>query len=559
VEIFDQRGERIQLSDQAFVAEGGEGRIYALGDRIYKIYHHPDRCPAAAKFRQLQRLDHPNLVRPLTLLSHAAGHPIGIAMARVPERAVALPRLFSSTFWGAHGLTVVGIARLVEAMRATIEFIHRHDCLQVDGNEFNYLVDLAALRPWFIDVDSYQTPGFPATAIMPSIRDYSRSSFSQESDWYSFAVIAFQLFTGIHPFKGRHPDFAPNDFAGRMAAGISVFHPAVSYPSSVRDFALIPSAYRQWFERLFIHGERIAPPRGVRPLPAPGQLSPTVASGGALELHPIARYDRPLRRWYSVGDEWVVELEGEVWVGRCRYQAPADYAGVVLNGQGQPRFPLLRDGRLTLVAGESGAEWGTDLAADRLWVAANLLFVLQGDHLIEVQLFEPGGRLLAGPGSVRKVLPHATRPFDGLLLADLLGRTHLLLPVARGVLPMVAIPELDGERVVEARYRRGVAGLLMVDRAGHYRQARIRFSSDFSRYDFELREEEDLNFAVLAHGVVASIPRDGLLELTSTQPASGVVRWVEDGQIRTLMRLAEGAGQLRFQLGQALYAVRLKA
>jgi len=68
--------------------------------------------------------------------------------------------------------------------------------------------------PIFLDVDSYQTPSFHADALMESVRDplIQNNKFTELSDWYSFGIVVFQMYIGIHPFKGRHPNFKKNEW-----------------------------------------------------------------------------------------------------------------------------------------------------------------------------------------------------------------------------------------------------------------------------------------------------------------------------------------------------------
>ena len=266
MDIYNAKGMRMRIKDTDFLTEGGEGKLYALGERVVKLYHDPLKVIAADKLDRLARLDRPTIIRPLEFVFDQFGHRIGFVMRKV-NAAVALPRLFTTAYWNANGITVEKIAHLVKSMQETISFIHQHGCLQVDGNEFNYMTKADLSTAYFIDVDSYQAPGYPATVIMPSIRDYTQNGFNESTDWFSFAIVAFQLFSGIHPYKGRHPDFKSGDFKGRIKAGISVFHPEVTYPQSVRDFSLIPPSYLQWFQQVFA-GARTAPPTGQMPLAA---------------------------------------------------------------------------------------------------------------------------------------------------------------------------------------------------------------------------------------------------------------------------------------------------
>ena len=38
MDIFDSKGRKIQLSHNAFLAEGGEGKLYADKGSVFKIY-----------------------------------------------------------------------------------------------------------------------------------------------------------------------------------------------------------------------------------------------------------------------------------------------------------------------------------------------------------------------------------------------------------------------------------------------------------------------------------------------------------------------------------------
>ena len=112
----------------------------------------------------------------------------------------------------------------------------------------------------FIDVDSYQTPGFKATALMDSVRDRHchNNQFTPDTDWFSFGIVSFQMFIGIHPYKGKHPDLA--DMDARMMQNISALNKAVSVPKVCYAFDVIPQAYLCWYKAVFEQGKRCAPP-----------------------------------------------------------------------------------------------------------------------------------------------------------------------------------------------------------------------------------------------------------------------------------------------------------
>lgn len=145
-----------------------------------------------------------------------------------------------------------------ERILKDIEILKR---LIVDLNELNILVkDTTFDDVYFIDVDSYQTKSFPATAIMDSIRDRHATSYTNNTDWFSYGILSFQLFTGIHPFKGKHNKYSLLD--DRMLHNISVFNKEVSIPPIV-SLTSIPQVYKDWYIALFEEGKRLGPPSGV--------------------------------------------------------------------------------------------------------------------------------------------------------------------------------------------------------------------------------------------------------------------------------------------------------
>lgn len=258
-------GNKITLKDSEYRTSGGEGDIYFHDNLVYKIYQNPITSNFKDKFNELSILDKPNIIKPIELLFNSTNSIIGYTMKLV-DNIEALSLLFTSTFLNRNNITIDKINKLITNMTETIQYIHDKGILLVDINEYNFLVDKISFKiANFIDVDSYQTKSFPATAIMPTIQDFLTKDFSKLSDWFSFAIIAFQLYTGIHPFKGKHPDYTKDKYKDkiletRMRNSISVFNKDVSIPSNVRPIDEIPDSLRSWFFDLFENKKRCIPP-----------------------------------------------------------------------------------------------------------------------------------------------------------------------------------------------------------------------------------------------------------------------------------------------------------
>ena len=556
MDIYNTQGKRLRLKDTDFLTEGGEGKLYALGKRVVKLYHEPNKVIAADKLDRLANLDRPNIIRPLEFVFDRGGQRIGFLMRKITS-AVALPRLFTTAYWNANGITPEKIARLVTDMRQTIAFIHQQGCLQVDGNEFNYLTQANLSTAYFIDVDSYQTPGHPATAIMPSIRDYTQHGFNESTDWFSFAIVAFQLFTGIHPYKGRHPDFKSGDFEGRIKAGISVFHPGVTYPPSVRNFSVIPPTYRQWFQQVFA-GARTAPPSGqVRVAASPTMRS--VRDGKHVKISQLTNYPDTIRAFSTFFGQHIVRAGEYLYIGKQRYAVPSDTQGIVILENAKPLFLSIVAGLLVATPISGTTVTLMPLCASRVFVANNVPYVVHEDKLIELSIAPLGARVVVSPGPSRAILPNATQVYTDIVLQNVLGKPHALLPVKLGVMPVIAVPELDGYRIIDARFSAGVAIFQVATQGGDYQTLRLRFSGDYTRYDTEWRTDADdpLNFTVLDKGIIVRSLRAGALEIASTAAQRQEVRVVEDAALATGMCLSNDNGRVVFTAGDTLYALTL--
>ena len=266
---FVQGKGEIRLSRSDFKAQGGEGAIYVKGQTAYKIYTDPQRAITQAKIQELSVLAQPRIIRPLELVLDAKNRPAGYSMRHV-GKSYALCQLFPKAFRQRNNLTPEMTWRLVRKLQEGVHHIHSRGVLLVDLNEMNFLVSDDFTELFFIDVDSYQTPSYPATVLMESVRDRHAHTFTTGSDWFSFAVVSFQMFAGIHPFKGTYaplqglPD-KEKKLDARMRANISVLRPEVSLPAACLPFSVIPTPYLDWYRAVFEQGQRLPPPDKAQP------------------------------------------------------------------------------------------------------------------------------------------------------------------------------------------------------------------------------------------------------------------------------------------------------
>lgn len=544
MKVWTSLGRAVRLGRSDFVGQGGQGQVWARGDRAYKVATDPASVVPGGKVQELSRIAHPDVLRPLELLLDRRGGVVGHAMRFVPDTEV-LCTLIPRSFRESQGLTPDDLLRLVGQLRELVVATHAAGCLVVDLHEMNYLVSSDWRRVYAIDVDSYQTPGFPATAQVDSIRDRHSppGQFDRGTDWFAFAITAFQLLRGIHPYRGRHPDVA--DLDGRMIRNLSVLDPAVAVPRVVYPPDVVPEPWRRWFDAVLQRGARIAPPSS---LSGPVRLvsARPVGGGDALDLIPLQTLPKPILGWaerLGVRAAWSADT---AWVDGRPIPLPHRVDAVGFTPRtNRPVAAWIEDGALCLFDLLDRQPVPIALTASRVVGHRGRLLAHAGDQIVEVGWIE-GARRLAAPKVVGQVLPRATALHRGCAVQDLLGRAWFTLFAADGGAHQVAVPELDGSRVVSAAYDGGVL-VVVAAKGGRYRRLVVRF--DAAHRDSDVRIVDDVaparaQLVTLDRGVAVCLDEDERLELFARRPGDPRVKRLEDPALSADMHLHDGGGTL---------------
>jgi hypothetical protein len=565
--VLDGRGT-ITLRDSDYVAAGGEGTVYRANATIVKIYADGAkmiRDGMTDKIKLLaDRLKYNDIIAPQGVVLDESGKPIGFYMPFVDGEP--LSRVFVSDFRARTRFGDRDAATLADRMREVVQMAHAAKAVMVDANELNWLVQYrmkSGAVPKVIDVDSWAIGRWPATVVMPSIRDWNAAKFDANSDWFGWGVLAFQVFTGIHPYKGKIDGYRPGDLIQRMKDNASVFDARARMPHSVRDFSCIPGPLLDWFQATFQQGERTVPPSPLdRAAPAKAariMRAVTTATGSLIFERMFGRANDPVIRVWPNGaallrsgivvdlatgsdlmsgasaDCEVVRLSGTGWV-------IADQNG------GLPRF--------THVDGNHRTPLAFLMSTRRLFRAGERLFATTDRELLELQI-----RMLGKPTiTVSRrwtMLMNSTSWFDGVAVQDVMGATFVFLPIDHAGSAQVRVKELDGLKVISAMAGGHFAAFVAVDRAGGYQKIELTFDKNFGSYSAWTggTDSPDLNMAILPTGVVGTIAADG--ELTLFVPANGNVNKVQDRHVTTAMELAGWRDRLVYIFEGNVWRVRM--
>lgn len=563
--IVYENGNKVSLSQNDFITKGGEGDVYGKGPKIYKVYHTPKKMIPNGKILELKKIDKINVIAPLDTLSNSKQVDIGFTM-NWAKKTISICKLFTNDFRKRNNITDKTIMELVDALREIIWDIHLNKCLIVDLNELNILVDEKFQVPYFIDVDSYQTPSYPATAIMPYVRDYQTKDFNENTDWFSFGILACQLFVGIHPYKGKHPQYKKQDLLKRMKDNVSIFDPDTRLPSAVRDFSFIPETYKAWFEKLFEQGVREAPPEFMGKLVATAKIAHIVASKGDFEIVEILNLDfsEDILYYRRYEDKVIIKGVDAIHINKREYITPTNRTEVVYEeSQGTPIFVDIKDGKLDVVNTANLSQDTIAFPCDNMMVIANSVFVQHNDTLSELR-FKIFNKVLTKVVKAHwDIMPNSSEMFSGLVYQSVLGKPYLLIPIPtkrETICHIVPVVELEGYKIIEAKHDFRIVQLIGF-KDNQYDRINIVFSDKYDSYSCRIIKDIDHksnNFVVLENGVVVSIVEDGQLEVYSNRLDMPKMRLVESPDIRLSMVLMKDGIKALFAENNKLYSIKLK-
>jgi len=577
--IVKGTGVEVNLTQRDYVGCGGQAAVYTRGGQAYKVYHDPKDALPVGKIQELQAITDPRVIKPEQVLVDASGKSIGYTTKFVKD-AYVLCQLFPKAFRDREQIDHDMMRELVRQGQETVGNVHKAGILIVDLNEMNALVDKDFRGIHFIDVDSYETQHYPAPALMESVRDWSVTNhqWTQLSDWYSFGIVSFQMFTGIHPFKGQYhgpkqelrgkiPSDSPDDaFAvtrRRMMNNVSVFHPEVKTPACIYPMSVIPPAYRAWYEAMFVQGKRLAPPNSFGAAVVFVPTVQAILAGGTanLDITEIGSYEGTISCLWSDGIHLVVMTDKGVWLDSGRTTAASPKAAACGFSP--------RAGRAILVNGDTRVPKMSNLT-DRCEVTFGLevdevssydgrIYLRTSDYVHEVVLTDVGSSVIATTKPVVKVLPHATRLYQGCVVQNMLGSMFVSLLSGPGIARQVRIKELDDYKVLDAKFDSNVL-MVIGAKGGKYDRLVFRFDPD-DTYDVRVVADitpAGLNFITLDSGICVCLTEEEKLEVFKASKGHAAMKIVEDKVLGSDMRLAKHGGTVLFYRGGKVYRMKMK-
>jgi len=567
--ILDGKG-LVTLRPNDHVATGGEGSIFKISDMVVKLYLNPEEMVKRGiheKIKLLSKLNHPYIVSPKGIAKSESGKILGYYMLYADGHP--LSRVFTNEFYQREGFTKQHASTLVDRMRQVFQFAHQGGAILVDPNELNWLMQFSKKdpEPRVVDVDSWAIGRWPATVIMPSIHDHHSNVFDEKSDWFSWGIVTFQVYTGIHPYKGTLDGFDRSDLTGRMKKNASVFTPGVRLNKAVRDFSCIPGPLLGWYEATFQKGERTEPPSpfdtGIAAPRIIKVLHVTTSKTGSLVYEKLIGFTNdPAIRIYQCG---LALLKSGALVDLRTKHAIANNVNAnneivkINNGwllgkieHGVARFGFISED------GMHNENFQFSLNAYRIITYENRMFAVTNQGLTEIKAVLFGSKIIVSSGQTWGVMVNSTKWFENFGVFDAMGAKFIIAPFSETSVAQVRVKELDGLQVISGKAGNRFISLIAVNKQGDYKKIEFTFEKDYSSYKVWTADTDgpELNLTVLPKGVCAAITKDG--ELTVFVPTNGTVVRIEDKQIETDMLLSNWENTVLYIQNGEVWSVRTR-
>ncbi|HEY4511717.1 MAG TPA: hypothetical protein VJH55_02655 [Candidatus Paceibacterota bacterium] len=553
------------------IATGGEASLYRKGGTVIKIYLDPDkmrRDAMAKKIKHLAGIRHDFIIAPQGIVTNDRDVEVGYYMPNAEGEALA--KIFTNSFRQQVGLNDKDTSRLVDYMRDTVQFAHDHEAIMVDANELNWMVALGGKKgpePRALDVDSWVIRNdIPAKVPkMPSIRDWFSPLVSRESDWYAWGIVTFQVFSGIHPFKGTLDGYDRNEMERRMKEKASVFTKGVKLNHAVRDFSCIPGRLRDWYQAVFQSEQRGVPPSpfdtGAAVAPAAKIARVIVTATGKLAFEKVfSASNDPVIRIFPCG---VVLLASGALIDlatkRRITKAISRDCEVIKTSKGWLKGDKVRQTFVFSYIEEQGLQetpLTLTLDGQRIVRYENRMFLVTDKGLTELTL-QMLGRPILSVKNTWGVMVNSTHWFDGVGVQDAMGAKYLIAPFSDSACGQIRVRELDGLVPVAARAGNRFISVIAADSKGNYRKIEFTFDAEYTSYQVWKGDatSPELNAAILPKGVCATILDDG--ELIIFVPSNGKVIKVQDRHITAEMLLSNWENNVVYVLDGSVWKVSM--
>ncbi len=262
---FQSKSQIERLKQLAF---GGEAELYEYGtDRVLKIYKsHVDLAQKERKvnyFISIRGKLPKNIIGPEEIVT-VNGKFVGYAMRKLND-CENLHMLIKPRHLASIGFSNKDVLQIITNLGEDLGKLHSIGVIVGDVSDYNF--QTVGKDNYFIDVDSWGIIGhfdpdvFTERFTCPDSYDPNGNvKFSLKSENYNFAVLAFNIMTGIHPFEGTYLPEKSLSTVARMKRNLSIlgkYKKDIKIPKIIGSWKWMSPKLEDDFVRIFEQGERM--------------------------------------------------------------------------------------------------------------------------------------------------------------------------------------------------------------------------------------------------------------------------------------------------------------
>lgn len=534
-------GQAYSLNQNNSVS-GGEGTVYVEHGKAFKIYHDPKKMIPLGKFQELQNIKNTNVIKPEELIYDYHQNIIGYTMKPL-YNTVPLSRVLTTDYQNMNSISHNDLIQIMLSIKKNLEDIHKAHCLMVDINDSNILVD-KDLNVYIIDVDSFQTPNYRATALQEYAKDFSvkNYNFTELSDWYSFALLAFRLLIGIHPFLGRWNKYTKKDLQNsleyRSTHNISILNPDVVFPKSVRDFSFIPKNYYKWFFELFEKGQRLLPPVDIGSIVSNAK-DLIISMNQTIQFKKIFELNKNIKQVYSFFNQTVYISENSVFFNNNYTPITKGKKVIIFNQKNEPILLKLNNNKLESYNLQNQVIKVYDnIEAEDLFVFYNTLFIKNNSNFTTYSLLNFSEDFFAVKQNIT-IMPFSSQVYDNCIYQNTINKAWFYLIHDKETIPVVKIKELDSKKIINAKYLNQILYVVYQEN-NEYIHKIFKLNHNFNEYKEIINQHLDhshINMTVNDKGIVLFSYADHLLYVYFNHYENDKFREINDNNFSIDMNL----------------------
>lgn len=556
--------DRFDLTNNNFLASGGEASVYIIGSKCYKVFHKNIKLPEEGKLKELSVIKNDRIIVPIdVLVDSQIKNIVGFTMNAVKGQP--LTKFLSPKIRKRQKIPDNTILQAITQSQKDLHYIHSKDILVVDLSDMNLLMSDDGRSIYYIDTTTYKTPSYQPTAITMHIKDYLSDKFTEMTDWFSFGIVTFNMLTGIHPYRGF---YKPLDGSGspaevlekRMREGISVFAKGVELPPSVTPFSQIPSGYLEWYKSLFLNNNRAFPPADPQAKVEESTSAPVISKTGSLfNIELIGQFPDEI---LSVNEDLVFLVDGSVFRNNVKLNVPFKTIGGFYDSDRKACMVFgigTRDinGEFELVGYNVDKKETFNLSTkiDQVGFSKNTLFVKLTDTVYSGNFYF-GQRTIMSLKKVADVMPLSTKLYGNVIYQNILGKGHITICSDYGRIVRITPDEIQSKKILDIQHSNNILVVLASSGGEIYRYI-YKFRDEKYSVHVDQVTDTSLNLAVLDNGVAMIMEDSGQLLVFSTNPSSKSVSTLRDISINNWDLYAIGSKACA-SVGNKLYYFSIK-